>query len=960
MDRTASGKAGEAEPLLDWDSQTVFKDAVLGYINIPKAMVKELIDHEIFQRLRDVAQTGMETLYPGATHNRFCHSIGVYHLGKLAFQCFQQNVRNQHGEDIYYQVAEKSACERVWNRWRFLFECACLLHDCGHSPLSHSLEFLYDSIEMKQDEIWEPSGSDKLLLDDFKSSDDFGKRFYKAKGKNPGNAYGGQHERMSAHLIAHSDGYRDHVKKLVKSQMLHFDSSEEGRKAVENYDDAQLQSDLEFMARMIIGYPYSEQAVFLGEERTAPDTKKIIYQLRNCIIRLLNGIIDVDNIDYSVRDATASGYKSAQVDYERLLKAGTIALAYEHEAGLKLAGERFDYSVRLKNFLSDKVTDGSPPLCLTISGSATLLVRQDSAGDSKQNPGFAITGDIIEDDERSGDKEDVRVIHVRDGSNAYITLSRGQLEIRPRSGSEGLGTQIYIRSGALWGTIQGTIFTGSRLAPDASAAERLFRKKICEGRLRIHPAYHKSALSVIQGALDATNFESRWIYSHHVTTYNNNFLSVFLLEKYAEYLFQKEYSSLIDQLNCFLGIYKKFLDYEGEFYEDVLEKLLKKANDKLMDIKNSFPELSNVTLPQELPAFKTGGRPEIFQTLLKVLCEMHRIIPVGEGVTDQQPQFFDAIKKLTDAVNGLASAEPGPPPSNLETDVFRRTQRALRTYEGHKRGMHTMSAILGMPEPRRVNGQVFHRTSDADLRSAYHSLNKNATEEEKAHYRDLFDAIEQYESRRYLTPMWKSHAEFHFYTQGWKKDWFYPRKKNSKKGKNEEGPSLIEKFFSESTIPYDPKDPTYKRPLYVYFSDEAVRPYDKKLRQFWDSVKKDFPLKILVYVPQKIRHKNLSGDETYVVWKDRVVTMKDIGLRVDQGGGESYFYLYYRLDQQGGKNFNVYDFMDFMKKQLEKWDEKAEKNAETTGDTETTEDKRDKAEAGTSDSGGTGGAHTPS
>jgi len=956
MDRIASGKAGGMAPLLDWDSQTVFKDAVLGYINIPKAMVKELIDHEIFQRLRDVAQTGMETLYPGATHNRFCHSIGVYHLGKLAFQCFQQNVRNQHGDDIYYQVAEKPACERVWNRWRFLFECACLLHDCGHSPLSHSLEFLYDSIEVNQDGIWKPYGSDKILLDDFRSSDDFRERFYKAEGRNPGNAYGGQHERMSAHLIAHPDGYRDHVEKLVKDQMLHFDSSEEGRKAVENYDDAQLQSDLEFMARMIIGYPYSEQAVFLGEERTAPDTKKIIYQLRNCIIRLLNGIVDVDNIDYSVRDATASGYKSAQVDYERLLKAETIALAYEHEAGLELAGERFDYSVRLKNFLSDKVTDDSFPLRLTISGSATLLVRQDPAGESKQNAKFAITGDIIEDDERSVDKEDVRVIHIRDGSNAHITISKGQLEIRPRSGSEELGTQLYIRSDALRGTIRGTIFTGSRFAPDMKEAERLLRERICRGTLRVHPAYHKSALSVIQGALDATNFESRWIYSHHVTTYNNNFLSVFLLEKYAEYLFQKEFSGLIGQLNCFLDIYKKFLDRKGELHVDTLENLLKKADNKLTDIKNSFSELSEVTLPQSLPAFGPDGRPEIFQILLEILCVMHRIIPVGEGVKDQRPPFCDAVIKLTDAVNGLTSAEPGPPPSNLETDVFQRTQKALRSYEGHRRGMYTMSAILGMPEPRRVNGQAFHRTSDADLRSAYHSLNKNATKEEKARYRDLFDAIEQYESRRYLTPMWKSHAEFHFYTQGWKKDWFYPRKKNSKKGKNEEGPSLIEEFFSESTIPYDPKDPTYKRPLYVYFSDEAVRPYDEELRKFWDSVKKNFPLKILVYVPQKIRHKKLSGDETYVVWKDRVVTMKDIGLRVDQGGGESYFYLYYRLDAQGGKNFSVYDFMDFMKKQLENKDKK---NTKDTEGMKNTKDKKNKATAGTLGSRGADDAHTP-
>lgn len=181
IERTGTG----LKCTLDWDNQTVFKDAVLGYINAPKAVVNLLIDHKIFQRLHDVAQTGMETLYPGATHNRFCHSIGVYHLGKLAFQCFQQNVKNQHPDDVYFQVAaNREACERVWNRWRFLFECACLLHDCGHSPLSHSLEFLYDSIETRRDDgTWVNRGSDRILLEDFKGNEEFVKKFYKKEDR---------------------------------------------------------------------------------------------------------------------------------------------------------------------------------------------------------------------------------------------------------------------------------------------------------------------------------------------------------------------------------------------------------------------------------------------------------------------------------------------------------------------------------------------------------------------------------------------------------------------------------------------------------------------------------------------------------------------------------------------------------------------------------------------------------
>ena len=100
MSMTISPPPAEAAAQ-DWENQTVFKDTVLDYIHVPKAVVHKIIDHEIFQRLHDIAQTGMASLYPGATHNRFCHSVGVYHLGKLAFERFQNNVKQQYGDDIY-------------------------------------------------------------------------------------------------------------------------------------------------------------------------------------------------------------------------------------------------------------------------------------------------------------------------------------------------------------------------------------------------------------------------------------------------------------------------------------------------------------------------------------------------------------------------------------------------------------------------------------------------------------------------------------------------------------------------------------------------------------------------------------------------------------------------------------------------------------------------------------------
>lgn len=394
----------------DWDNQTVFKDAVLGYINVPKAVTHTLIDYKIFQRLRDVAQTGMETLYPGATHNRFCHSVGVYHLGKLAFHNFQQNVKKQHRDEVYYKVANiEEDCERVWNRWRFLFETACLLHDCGHAPLSHGLEFLYDisNSEIGTDDadiLHKPVNAN--LLEAFNNNGNFRDCFIK-RNKETGTLLnevcGAPHERMSACLIIAegADGYKDALRKLIVDQMRYFEETVLSKTYKNNYSDEEFLSDLEFMTRMIIGCKYNSKSTFKGEEK---GNEKIVFPLRNCIIGLLNGIIDTDNIDYSIRDATASGYKSAQVDYERLLKSNTIALAYEHN-DLELKGEQFDYSVCLKHFVSDCVTEDSP-FCMTISGSATLVLKWSGARTKNaEHIGLKITGDIWEDDEHNSDKQ---------------------------------------------------------------------------------------------------------------------------------------------------------------------------------------------------------------------------------------------------------------------------------------------------------------------------------------------------------------------------------------------------------------------------------------------------------------------------------------------------------------------------------------------------------------------------
>jgi HD superfamily phosphohydrolase len=77
-------------------------------------------------RLYRIFQLGpVYNVYPGATHTRAAHSIGVYHLGRLLLQ----------------NLVERGA-EWLSPEGGRSFLCACLLHDLGHFPYTHSLKEL--------------------------------------------------------------------------------------------------------------------------------------------------------------------------------------------------------------------------------------------------------------------------------------------------------------------------------------------------------------------------------------------------------------------------------------------------------------------------------------------------------------------------------------------------------------------------------------------------------------------------------------------------------------------------------------------------------------------------------------------------------------------------------------------------------------------------------------------------
>lgn len=105
-------------------TKKIFNDPIYGFITIPYNLIIEIIDHPFFQRLRRIRQLGLTHLvYPGALHTRFHHAMGSMHLMMQAIETIRSK-----GTEITEEEAEGVTV-------------AVLLHDIGHGPFSHALEY---------------------------------------------------------------------------------------------------------------------------------------------------------------------------------------------------------------------------------------------------------------------------------------------------------------------------------------------------------------------------------------------------------------------------------------------------------------------------------------------------------------------------------------------------------------------------------------------------------------------------------------------------------------------------------------------------------------------------------------------------------------------------------------------------------------------------------------------------
>lgn len=486
--------------MIKWEYK-IFRDNVHGYIKIPVDYVRLFIDTDIFQRLRYIEQTGMRTLYPSARHDRFIHSLGTYHLGCKAFENFKSNVEKLSCKqgDIkrkhFNVIAFDDKNLLFWDKCEVLFQIACLLHDCGHAPFSHTFELFYEH----------PSKIQPTLVDKLKqclASDEF---------KNDFSQQGSQHERMSALVVCIE--YWDKIEEILNGYKL---------KTPED------KNEVEFVARMIIGCQYKT------------DTQ--INRIKNCLISLLNSTsIDVDKLDYIVRDSKLSGMDNMSVDVDRLL------------GSLTLVEKTIFTDIRVRNAsINTNILNGS----LKAYNNKRATINANYIGEARINElngqlngSIAIKGNIRIESETSFKPANNNVLAVGGASYTHthtipstsnvvdvelfgitdnqLIVSGTKIDLNKEySGKIDMQANIFeIPAAFINGSIDG-LFSGELLG----YYEDLGGKLTCE------LGFHKSSLSVIQNVLIARNYEYQWIYSHHKVVYYSNYLLIELLRLCIKYL----------------------------------------------------------------------------------------------------------------------------------------------------------------------------------------------------------------------------------------------------------------------------------------------------------------------------------------------------------------------------------------------------------------------------------------
>lgn len=115
--------------------------AVHGSIRVSPVALR-IINTPEFQRTRHIKQLGLcYYVYPSATHSRFAHALGVYHLAGKVIEILRLNYPGK-----LYDIPEYGGKTMLTSHIAEMIKIAGLCHDIGHGPFSH----IFDDVLLKQ------------------------------------------------------------------------------------------------------------------------------------------------------------------------------------------------------------------------------------------------------------------------------------------------------------------------------------------------------------------------------------------------------------------------------------------------------------------------------------------------------------------------------------------------------------------------------------------------------------------------------------------------------------------------------------------------------------------------------------------------------------------------------------------------------------------------------------------
>ena len=167
------------------------RDPVHGLVSF-NGLEKSIIDSQPFQRLKNIHQLSWtHYVYPGATHTRFEHSIGVMHnvtrfIERL--RSYPDDSETRKILDTYFPDKDE------FIRLRKIFRLAGLLHDIGHAPFSHASEELFPDLSGKKmaHEDYTDVIIRRELKEIFENSFDRGLNEYNIQAYEVADAYSGK------------------------------------------------------------------------------------------------------------------------------------------------------------------------------------------------------------------------------------------------------------------------------------------------------------------------------------------------------------------------------------------------------------------------------------------------------------------------------------------------------------------------------------------------------------------------------------------------------------------------------------------------------------------------------------------------------------------------------------------------------------------------------------------------